>query len=82
MDLTLCPAGTDYISKVGDGFTVFLWLTGGSNLDIEDHTFGSGGATDSLEWRGDYGALFDQPIPLEDIQVFMICSTEVPVEIP
>ena len=90
MDLTLRPANADQLSEADletfhgqaiHEFTVSLRLTDGTDLMIEDHNFGSSGATDALERRGDYGAFFDQPIPLDTISALVICGTEVPVDI-
>ena len=30
--------------------------------------------------KAHYGALFDQPIPLEDVSALIICGTQVPVD--
>lgn len=86
MDLKLRSADTDDIrTQSGNdpnaGLTVSLHLTDGTDLAVEDCNLHFGGGEGS-DWRGDYGALFDQPIPLEDIQSIVICGTEVPVEIP
>lgn len=91
MDLKFSPANADSLSDeelrafhtqpTHDTFTVSLQLEDGTDLALEDCNFSSSGAVDALERRGDYGAFFDQPIPLENIQALVICGTEVPVEI-
>lgn len=61
-------------------FTVSLQLSDGTTLPVTDVNRGGGGSTDDETIKAHYGALFDQPIPLEDVSALVICGTQVPVE--
>lgn len=68
-----------FFSQRRSDFTVSLLLEDGSELELGNTNFGSSGSEGETTGKGDYGAFFDQPIPLEEISVLVICGTEVPV---
>lgn len=62
-------------------FTVSLLLTDGTVLELGNTNFGSSGTEGETTGKGDYGAFFDQPIPLDQISALVINGVHVPVEI-
>ena len=61
-------------------FTVSLQLSDGTILPVGNANRGGGGSMDDETIKAHYGALFDQPIPLEDVSALIICGTQVPVD--
>ena len=81
LDLDIANTGQaeDPDFRILKDFTVSLLLTDGSVQALGNANFGFGGALDAEVLRGDYGAFFDRPIPLEEIAALVICGTEVTV---
>ena len=78
MDLKASP------NSLEDGlseFQVELRRTDGSFVTFENRNFGGGGDLDAPTIRADYGAFFEQPIPLEEMDALLICGVEVPVSV-
>lgn len=61
-------------------FTLSVELTDGTIIPIEDRVMGSHGNLSDSVLEADFGALFDTPIPLEDIKCLVICDTVLPVK--
>ena len=82
MDLNLSNTGQaeDPDFRVLKDFTVSLILSDGSVRGLGNANFGFGGALDAEVLNGDYGAFFDQPIPLDEIAALDICGVQVPVD--
>lgn len=61
-------------------FTLSLQLSDGTVLPVTNVNRGGGGSMDAETIKAHFGALFDQPVPLEDISALVICGTQVPVD--
>ena len=61
-------------------FTLSIELTDGTVIPVEDRVMGSHGNLSDGILEADYGALFDTPIPLEEIKCVIICDTVLPVK--
>lgn len=61
------------------GFKVSLMLKDGTVVPMKDANKGFHGSLDTPRGKADYGAMFDQPIPLERIEAVSICGTAAPV---
>ena len=61
-------------------FTLSVELTDGTIIPVEDRVMGSHGNLDDSILEADFGALFDTPIPLENIKALIICDTTLPIE--
>lgn len=61
-------------------FTLSVELTDGTIIPVEDWFMGSHGNTNDSILEADFSALFDTPIPLEDIKNLIICDTVLPVK--
>lgn len=61
-------------------FTLSVELTDGTIIPVEDRVMGSHGNLNDSILEADFGALFDTPIPLEDIKNLVICDTMLPVQ--
>lgn len=75
--------GPNFQGRIGEShqdFTAGLVLKDGRQILFEDYNIGFSGKTDALQWKCDYGAMFDEPIPREDIRSLLICGTEIPIE--
>ena len=60
-------------------FTLSVVLTDDTVIPIEDRNIGSHGNLEDSILEADFGALFDTPIPLENIKALIICDTTLPV---
>ena len=79
-DLTKPGEPPEHAIRLLDDFTVSLQLSDGTVLPVGDANRGGSGSADDETIKAHYGALFDQPIPLEDISALIICGTQVPVD--
>lgn len=79
-DLPKLGEPPEHAMRLLDDFTVSLQLSDGTILPVGDANRGGGGSADDETIKAHYGALFDQPIPLEDISALIICGTQVPVD--
>ena len=79
-DLTKPGEPPEHAMRLLDDFTVSLQLSDGTVLPVGDANRGGSGSADDETIKAHYGALFDQPIPLEDISALIICGTQVPVD--
>lgn len=70
-----------FFSQHRSDFTVSLLLEDGSELELGNTNFGSSGSEGETTGKGDYGAFFDQPIPLDQISALVINGVSVPVDI-
>lgn len=62
------------------GFTVQLHLRDGRYMEVKDGNLGGGGKLEKGKFKWRYGAMFDTPVTLEEIQSVVVCGTEIPVE--
>lgn len=60
-------------------FEFALKLKDGTVIPVEGGG-GSHGKTDEPTFRGDFHAMFDQPVPLEQIEALLFCGTEYPLK--
>lgn len=60
-------------------FTLSVVLTDDTVILVEDKSMGSHGNLDDSILEADFGALFDTPIPLENIKALIICDTTLPI---
>ncbi len=67
----------DYQFPYGE-FTMTVLLRDGRTVEVKDRNFGTHGKTDSLTHEGDVGALFPEPILLDQIQEILVCGTAFP----
>lgn len=66
-------------SESHEDFTVSLILTDGRSITFEDYSTGYSGSQDAKQWKIDYGAMFETPIPRNQIQSLVFCGTEIPL---
>ncbi len=56
-------------------FTVFLLLNDGTIIDLKDRNIASHGNLEDDRHRADFGTMFDEPIPLDQMKELVICGT-------
>lgn len=61
-------------------FELSLKLKDGTAIAIEDCGQGAHGKSDEPTYKGTYRAMWDEPIPLENIAALIFCGTEYPVD--
>lgn len=69
----------DHMGAMYQGFTAQIRLKDGTCVEIKDANLGGGGKLKGSRFQWRYGAMFEEPIPLEDMQSLIVCGTEVPV---
>lgn len=79
-DISQPGESPEHTMRLLDDFTVSLQLSDGTILPVGNANRGGGGSMDDETIKAHYGALFDQPIPLEDVSALIICGTQVPVD--
>lgn len=82
IDLTAPNPYASGDSSALSGFTVSLLLSDGTIAELNDKNRGWSGNVESKAVNADFGAMFEEPIPLEQIRALIICDTTVPVELP
>lgn len=71
---------SEHMEKTYRGFTAQLLLRDGTYMEIKDANLGGGGSLEDGKFKWRYGAMFEVPIRLEDVQAVVVCGTEVPVK--
>lgn len=80
MDMLGTPVrDAEHLGILYQGFTAQLLLKNGTYVEIQDANFGGGGKLEGGRFKWRYGAMFEQPIALEEIQAVVVCGTEIPV---
>lgn len=62
-------------------FSLSVLLKDDTLVEVEDWNLGTSGGLEDATLDGDFGALFDEPIPLENIKALILCGTTIPVDI-
>lgn len=62
-------------------FSASVVLSDGTVIELKDRNIAANGKSDSATFNADFGAMFDEPIPLEEIKALVICDTTFPVEL-
>ncbi len=76
LDLTIPKTHSRLPSR---DFTISLILNDGTMVDLEDKNFGAHGNMEAETHKANVGAMFDQPVPLEQIKAVVICGTTFPL---
>lgn len=70
----------EIISPTFENFTLSVVLTDDTIIPINDRNIGSHGNLNDTVLEADFGALFETPIPLENIKALVICDTMIPIK--
>ncbi len=70
----------DAHTEMYHNFKVSIALKDGTVLSVEEPNISGKGTGNTMDF--DYGAMFEVPIPLEEIRELIICGTAFPVELP
>ncbi len=77
VDFTMQKAEAE--SSIGDvDFTLSVVLTDDTVIDVSGG-FACSIGSDDTAYKGDYGAFFDEPIPMENIKALIICGSTLEV---
>lgn len=69
------------MAEVSQNFTVSMVFRDGTCVPVEDYNLAFHSKGDNTTAKGQYGAMFDAPIALEEIRALVVCGTEIPVDI-
>lgn len=71
---------TGFENSLWPDFTVSVLLADGTVIELEDRNMGGKGSSEAPTFDADFGAMFDAPIPVEEMTALIICDTMVPIE--
>ena len=79
MDFDFPSCYFDDLDKGHEAFRVRVLLKDGTIVPIEDFGMGGHGKTNGETWDYNFRAMFDLPIPQENIRSILICDTQFPI---
>lgn len=80
MDFEYPKAYFEDLTKGHEDFEVSLALKDGSLIPIADYGMGGGGRRGGEVWEYNFRAMFEYPVPPENVRAVVICGTEFEVE--